>query len=91
MSQDPILGDFDIVTISDMNFCQISTFVTVTISDKYCSTKIPGGRSINYRVKLKMHWNWLKIGSWDPQTPYAYVNAVYLVSLDPVSPYPKIG
>ena len=34
-----------------------------------------------------MHWNWLKIGLWDPQTPYS--NAVYLVSLDPVSPYPQ--
>ena len=19
-----------------------------------------------------MHWNWLNIGLWDPQTPYAY-------------------
>ena len=36
-----------------------------------------------------MHWNWLKIGLWDPQTPYS--NPVYLVSLDLVSPYPKIG
>ena len=36
-----------------------------------------------------MHWNWLKIGLWDPQTPYN--NAVYLVSLDPLSLYPKIG
>ena len=26
-----------------------------------------------------MHWNWLKIGLWDPQTLYS--NAVYSVSL----------
>ena len=29
-----------------------------------------------------MHWNWLKIGLWDPQTA-PYSNAVYLVSWTP--------
>ena len=38
------------------------------------------------RVKCLPCWNWLKIGFWDPWALYSNGN---LVSLDPVSPYPK--
>ena len=41
-----------------------------------------------YGVKFRYGWNWLKIEIWDLQALYS--NAMYLVFLDPVSPYPKI-
>ena len=40
-------------------------------------------------VKAILRWNWLKIDIWDLQTPY--INGMYLVSLDPLGPYPKFG
>ena len=41
-----------------------------------------------YGVKFRCGWNWQKIEIWDLQA--LYNNAMYLVFLDPVSPYPKI-
>ena len=43
----------------------------------------------SYGVKLRLQWNWLKIEIWDLQVSYS--NGMYVVSLDPVGPYPKIG
>ena len=40
-----------------------------------------------YVVKFRPRWNWLKIGIYDLQD--LYNKAMYLVSLGPVSPYPK--